>query len=74
MRDAREPIAAEVLARLRERHPGIPIIVVTADPLREPTRDARPRGAFACLSKPFDRAEAVGTVAAAFETRRSSRH
>ena len=60
----------DVLTRLQARHPMVPVILISADPLRETTREARARGAFACLSKPLNGREVVRTLAAALGARR----
>jgi two-component system response regulator AtoC len=44
----------EVLDRLTREHPGLPVVIVTADPLIDTMRDARAHGAFGYIRKPFD--------------------
>jgi CheY-like chemotaxis protein len=44
----------EVLDRIARDYPGLPVVIVTADPLTDTMHDAFARGAFAYVSKPFD--------------------
>jgi DNA-binding NtrC family response regulator len=44
----------EVLDRLTHTHPGLPVVVVTADPLTDTMHEARALGAFDYIIKPFD--------------------
>jgi CheY-like chemotaxis protein len=44
----------EVLDCLTRDHPGLPVVIVTADPLLETMDDARARGAKGYILKPFD--------------------
>jgi DNA-binding NtrC family response regulator len=44
----------EVLDHLIREHPGLPVVIVTADPFTDTMEDARARGAFDYIRKPFD--------------------
>ncbi len=54
-----------VLRRMRALHPGMPVIMVTANTDEEVARDALRRGAFDYVVKPFDFAYLARAVAAA---------
>jgi CheY-like chemotaxis protein len=62
----------EVLDRLNREHPRLPVIIVTADPLIETMRDARARGAFDYVLKPFDVLQLKRVLAAALALPRLS--
>jgi two-component system nitrogen regulation response regulator NtrX len=55
----------EVLDRLTRTHPELPVVIVTADPLTDTMQDARARGAFDYVLKPFDFARLASVVSAA---------
>ena len=44
----------EVLDHLTRDHPGLPVVIVTADPLTDTIAEARARGAFDYVRKPFE--------------------
>jgi CheY-like chemotaxis protein len=44
----------EVLDHLTRDHPGLPVVIVTADPLTDTIAEARARGAFDYVLKPFE--------------------
>jgi two-component system nitrogen regulation response regulator GlnG len=60
----------ELLARLREREPELPIIIMTAHSDLDSAVSAYQGGAFDYLPKPFDVDEAVALVRRACQTRR----
>jgi CheY-like chemotaxis protein len=47
----------EVLDHLTRDHPGLPVVIVTADPLTDTIAEARARGAFDYVLKPFEIAD-----------------
>jgi CheY-like chemotaxis protein len=55
----------EVLDRLTRAHPELPVVIVTADPLTDTMQDARARGAFDYVRKPFDLSQLARVLAAA---------
>jgi CheY-like chemotaxis protein len=55
----------EVLDRLTRDHPGLPVVIVTADPLTDTIAEARARGAFDYLLKPFEISDLQRILAAA---------
>jgi DNA-binding NtrC family response regulator len=60
---------AEVTRRVRERDPGIPVILLTAFGTDEEATVAARRGAFHCLTKPVHRDELEAVVSRALERR-----
>ena len=44
----------DVLDQLRRDHPGLPVIIITADPFSDTMQEAQARGAVAYLAKPFN--------------------
>ena len=44
----------EVLDRLQHLRPDLPVIIITADPLTDMNGEARSRGAFEYILKPFE--------------------
>ena len=61
----------ELLEKLAERAPGVPVIMLTAHGTVETAVEAMKRGAADFLSKPFDRDEVIFTVGKAL---RASKH
>jgi CheY-like chemotaxis protein len=57
---------AEVLRRIRESHPALPIVVVTATSVKESAAQAVAVGACAYLIKPFDAAQLKQTAEQCF--------
>jgi CheY-like chemotaxis protein len=55
----------EVLDHLTRDHPGLPVVIVTADPLTDTIAEARARGAFDYLLKPFEMSDLQRILAAA---------
>jgi len=47
----------------------LPVIIVTADPFTDTLDDARARGAFDCIVKPFEAADVRRVLAAALRAR-----
>lgn len=62
----------ELLQRIRERHPNLPVIVMTAHSDLDSAVSAYEGGAFEYLPKPFDVDEAVALVERAVEHARQS--
>ncbi|MGE0787676.1 MAG: sigma-54-dependent transcriptional regulator [Sandaracinaceae bacterium] len=60
----------ELLERLRERAPGIPVIMLTAHGTVETAVEAMKKGAADFLNKPFDRDEVLFTIDKALRTSR----
>lgn len=57
----------EVLRRVREIRPDIPVLVITGYPTEETTREAVARGCVDYVHKPFDTEEIRGLVCDAFD-------
>jgi len=55
----------ELLKKIRDTRPALPVIVMTAHGTPEVLRDAIMQGAFGTISKPFDLSNIVGLVQAA---------
>jgi CheY-like chemotaxis protein len=55
----------EVLDRLTRDYPGVPVVIVTADPVSDTMREAQARGAVAYVAKPFKLGQLRSAVAAA---------
>lgn len=58
----------EVLAHLHQHHPAIPVILVTGSMTAEIEHQARARGAFSIVGKPFDLDALRDVVAAAISS------
>lgn len=65
----------ELLTWVREQHPGLPVILITAHGTVDTAVEALKQGAFDYISKPFDQAElqAVVAKAIAVESRNTTR-
>lgn len=59
----------ELVSQIRERAPGLPVILLTAHGSEQMVRIASSRGARGCLSKPFD----IDDIALAIEHARTPR-
>jgi DNA-binding NtrC family response regulator len=59
----------DVLDRLTREHPGLPVVIVTADPFTDTMDTARARGAFDYILKPFEAARIQRIVDAAVSGR-----
>ncbi len=57
----------ELLGRLQDDHPGLPVVVITAYGSIESAVDAMRRGAYDYVTKPFEEATLVATVRRALE-------
>ncbi|HSB11568.1 MAG TPA: response regulator [Blastocatellia bacterium] len=55
----------DVLRHLREKDPGLQVIVITANPTPAIVQEARKRGAADCLHKPFHPADIVDAIQSA---------
>ncbi len=60
----------DVLAKVRKRDPGFPVIVITAYGTIESAVSAMKQGAFDYITKPFNRDELLLTLGKAFKMRR----
>jgi two-component system response regulator AtoC len=60
----------ELVSRIAERDPALPVILVTAHGSDQMVRIAQGRGARGCLCKPFD----IDEIAIAIERARASSH
>jgi DNA-binding response OmpR family regulator len=61
---------AEVLAQLRQEHPGIPVVMLTGNQDEQAARQLLSHGAFDYIRKPFDLRLLERVVAAAVGTTR----
>jgi len=59
----------EVLAELKQRHPALPVIVLTADGTGRPKEEAEALGADLFLTKPFSPLELLDAVEALLPAR-----
>jgi DNA-binding NtrC family response regulator len=59
----------DVLDRLTRDHPGLPVVIITADPLIDTRHDMCARGAVGYLSKPFDLEQLGDALASAVQRR-----
>jgi DNA-binding NtrC family response regulator len=59
----------ELLRRVRESHPLLPVVMLTAYSSRDTAREAEVLGAYAYLAKPFTNDELIQTVKDAIEGR-----
>jgi CheY-like chemotaxis protein len=62
----------EVLDRFTREYPGIPVVIVTADPFSDTMQQARSRGAVGYVSKPFTVEQLRTALSAALRAKRAT--
>ena len=68
--DIRMPKATgvDVLLHVKEHHPGLPVVLMTAYAMEDQVRTAMSEGVFAVLKKPFDFSAAAAAIVRALKS------